>query len=383
MRGVSPEVPNRLAAALAERRARGLPVLDLTESNPTRVDLPYPGPEILAALGDPAALRYEPAPFGLPAARAAVAAETGAPADRVVLTASTSEAYAFLFKLLCEPGDEVLIPQPSYPLFEHLAALEHVAAVPYPLRFSEDRWEPDLAAAAVGPRTRALCVVHPNNPTGSFLKRGELEALRALAARHDLALISDEVFLGYGAGPDPERAGPVAAGSPGLAFSLGGLSKQCGLPQLKLGWIVAGGPEPVVRPALERLELIADTFLSVGAPVQVALPGLLALGGRVREAIRARVARNRAALAGAARGHPVRVLPAEGGWYALLRVPATRSEEEAALELLGAGVLAHPGYFFDLPFEGALVLSLLPAPAVFDAAVATVLGAASAWAGVG
>jgi alanine-synthesizing transaminase len=380
---------NALAAAERARRDAGRPLLDLTESNPTRVGLTYPGAELQAALGPPGVESYAPAPRGLAGARAAVAAsyaELGATVDpeRVVLTASSSEAYALLLKLLCDPGDAVLVPEPSYPLFEYLAGLEGVTPVPYRLAF-DGVWHVDsasiddaLAGHGAGPRPRALIAVNPNNPTGSFLKRDEVTALARTCVRAGLALISDEVFNGYAHAPDPTRVA-VAAADPELTaevlvFSLGGLSKGCGLPQVKLGWIAAGGPAPLVAAALARLELIADTYLSAGTPVQLAAPRLLALGAGIRRDIAARVAANRAHLAGAmSPASPCTLLPAEGGWSAVLRVPATDTDEAWAAALLDDGVLVHPGYFFDMRGGEFLVLSLLPAPEVFAAGVARVL----------
>ncbi len=360
--------PNRIAVALASRTA---PVLDLTESNPTRAGLNYPE-EIPAALADARSLQYEPAPAGLPAAREAVAsayAEAGISlaSSRFILTSGSSESYAWLFKLLADPGDEVLIPRPSYPLFEFLAALESVRTVPYALSYY-GAWALDVheIERLITPRTRAVVVVNPNNPTGSFLKRHEYEALAALCSGRGLAVISDEVFAGYAFAPDPNRVICAAASDTVLAFSLGGLSKMAGLPQMKLGWIAAGGPEPLRTQALERLELIADTYLSVGTPVQHAAPRLIQAGASVGRQIAARIQRNVGALRRRA-GGACDLLNVEGGWYAILRVPRTRSEEEWALELLERdGVLVQPGYYYDFETEAYLVLSLLTAPDVFD-----------------
>jgi hypothetical protein len=364
--------PNRLAERLAAKRAAGRRLYDLTASNPTRVGLEYPA-ELLRPLAGAEALRYEPAPFGLPAARAAVAedfARRGFPvsADRVVLSASTSEAYAFLFKLLCDPGDEVLVPRPGYPLFEFLAALESVEVGTYPFAHAGE-WHLDLAAvrAAVGHRTRAVVVVNPNNPTGAFLKVGERAALEALCAEHRMALVSDEVFADFSFRDDDRRAPSVARDGDALAFALGGLSKSCGLPQLKLAWTAVTGPASQVRDALARLEVVADTYLSVSTPVQVAAPALLARRDELSAPIRERVATNLRALRSAiGPGCPATLLEPEGGWYAVLRVPATQTEEERVTRLLDdRDVLVHPGYFFDFPGEAYLVLSLLPSPADF------------------
>jgi alanine-synthesizing transaminase len=354
---------NALSTALGRARGAGRDVLDLTESNPTRAGLPYPADAILASLSAPGALVYEPASFGLPAARETVARHLGASPGRVILTASTSEAYAFLFKLLCDPGDEVLVPVPSYPLFEHLARLETVRAVPYRIAY-DGAWHVDLDSvrAAVGPRTRAVVVVTPNNPTGSYLKRGELAALTDLG----LPIVSDEVFAEYPLDrrPDPSRAASALEAHGALVFALGGLSKLAALPQMKLAWTTVGGEEALVQPALARLEIIADAFLSVGAPVQHALPSLLASRAPVTAAIVSRTRDNLAFLRGAVEGKAVSVLQVEGGWYATLRLPRTRSEEQWALTLLEQdGVYVHPGHFFDFESEAYLVASLLtPGP---------------------
>jgi aspartate/methionine/tyrosine aminotransferase len=372
--------PNRLAERLASRRAAGRPILDLTLSNPTRAGLPD-APELLAPLAQEAARRYDPSPFGLDAARHAVARDfarrgTPVPADRVLLHASTSEAYALLFKLLCDPGDQVLVPRPGYPLFEFLAELESVEVRSYSL-VHDGEWHLDLAAleAQVTPRTRAVVVVSPGNPTGAFLKRAELEGLDALCAARGLAIVSDEVFADFAFRDDARRAGSAARDGQALAFALGGLSKSCGLPQLKLAWTAVSGPPSLRDAALARLEVVADTYLSVSTPVQVAAPSLLERRGELQAPITARVGANlealRAAIGG---GSPVTLLEPEGGWSAVLRVPATTSEEERALRLVEThGVLVHPGYFFDFPSEAFLVVSLLTPPAELREGVARVL----------
>ena len=360
--------PNRLAALLAEKRREGAAVLDLTESNPTRAGLVYPDGEILAALADPRSLRYDPDPRGLVSAREAVSqyyAERGVDvaASRILLTASTSEAYSYLFKLLADPGDAILVPRPSYPLFEYLAAMESVEVRQYPLRY-DGGWHIDFAEleSAIDARTRAIVVVNPNNPTGSFLKRDEWERLERL----EIPILSDEVFADYGFDTDPRRVQTLAGGDSGvLTFAMSGLSKIAGLPQMKLGWIVAGGPGH--QAALEGLEWIADTFLSVATPVQIALPSLLAASATVQAQILARARANLARLRDAIGAAPAcRVLAVEGGWYAVVQVPRTRSEEEWALQLLARrDVLVQPGYFYDFESEAFLVLSLLPAPEIF------------------
>jgi alanine-synthesizing transaminase len=363
--------PNRLAALLADQRRAGRELLDLTETNPTRAGFAPPA-GLLDPLAGAAALRYDPQPAGLPTAREAVAADyarrgVGVDPASVVLTASSSEAYALLFKLLADPGDQVLVPRPSYPLFEYLAHLESVEAVPYALSY-DGEWHLPAGAveSALTPRARAVVVVSPNNPTGSFLKRDEAAALAELCARRGLALVADEVFADYAFADDPRRAPSLAADGPALAFALGGLSKSCGLPQLKLGWIAASGPPPLRDAALARLEVVADTYLSVGTPVQVAAPVLLGRRAELQAPIAERVRSNLDALRSALGGSSATVLQTEGGWSAVLQVPATRSEEDWATALLQEdGVIVHPGFFFDFPREAYLVLSLLTPPSAF------------------
>jgi aspartate/methionine/tyrosine aminotransferase len=359
--------PNPLSVALARRRGAGREILDLTESNPTRAGIPYERDAILGALSSPGALLYEPAAFGLPSAREHVARHLQWPVEQVVVTASTSESYAFLFKLLCDPGDEVLVPVPSYPLFEYLARLECVRAVPYRLEY-DGAWHIDVASAraAMGPRTRALVLVTPNNPTGSYVKRDEMRALAGLG----LPIVSDEVFASYPLRDDPVRLTSALQGEAPLVFALGGLSKQAALPQMKLGWIGIGGEAARVKAAMDGLEVIADSFLSVGAPVQHALPGLLASRATAEGAILARARSNLERLRAAVQASPLSVLDVEGGWYATLRLPRTRPEEAWALALLEEdGVYAHPGHFFDFESEAYLVVSLLTPPSRFADAV--------------
>jgi aspartate/methionine/tyrosine aminotransferase len=371
---------NRLEAIRARKRERGEAIVDLTESNPTSAGIDYPN-DLLVPLAEPGGLRYEPLAFGAPRARGAVAEDfsrRGCAVDpsRILLTASTSEAYAFLFKLLCDPGDEVLVPRPGYPLFEYLAGLESVRPVPYPL-VHDGEWHVELEALreAASARTRMVVVVSPHNPAGAYLKCGELEALESFCAERSLALVSDEVFADYPLRPDPRRAGSVARDGPALSFALGGLSKSCGLPQLKLSWIAVTGPESLRSEALARLEVVSDAFLSVGTPVQRALPALLARRAELQRPIAERVASNLASLrAHLPPGCPASLLEPEGGWYAVLRVPATLSEAERVEKLLEErNVLVHPGYFFDFPREAYLVLSLLPRPGAFDAGVERIL----------
>jgi alanine-synthesizing transaminase len=392
-----PYPSNRLALLLRRKREAGVTLLDLTESNPTRVGIDYPVQAIAAALAEQAGAPYDPDARGLAAARRAVADHLGRRSmavdpERIVLTASSSEAYAFLFKLLADPGREVLVPRPSYPLFDYLAALEGVRCAPYPIVHEPD-WRIDLEAlerVALGDGTErpaACVVVNPNNPTGSGLVAEDWRRLGTVTTRHALPLISDEVFLDFVEPPDPGMAAVVSLATAAAAdavgpvptFTLGGLSKGSGLPQMKLGWIVVGGPERQAREAMERLELIADTFLSVGGPVQRAAGRLLALGETVGAALRERVRRNRAVLRRAVERVPAcRLLPADGGWSAVLQVPAVRPEEDLVLGLLEeADVLIHPGYFFDFPREAFLVASLLPPPDRFDEAIGRVLARAA------
>jgi alanine-synthesizing transaminase len=370
--------PNRIHRALTARRAAGAPLLDLTESNPTRVGLPGPPAEAWSALAAGARAPYAPEPLGLPAARQAVAgyyAERGSAVSsaQVALTASTSEAYAHLFRLLADPGGEFLVPEPSYPLFAPLAALEGVRLVPYPLRYRDGRWDADLLAieALAGPAARGLIVVHPNNPTGSLTAERDALALEGLCADHGLALIADEVFGDFVLAPAAGRRGSFVTASQALTFVLAGLSKACGLPQAKLGWIVTAGPGPEVTRALARLEWAADAFLSVGAAIQAALPELLRRRGAFVAAARERLAVNLGALDGALSGLPgVDRLACEGGWSAVVRVPTTRSEEDWVCALLERDVAVHPGHFFDFAEEAYLVVSLLPEPEVFTEAAA-------------
>ncbi len=362
---------NAYSQAVATMRAKGVALTDLTVTNPTRVGLSYP-PDLLSSLSDARALAYDPAPFGVTSAREAVARAMSTPeiavdAGQVVLTASTSEAYGLLFKLLCDPGDSVLIPQPSYPLFDLLTQLDAVEGVAYRLE-EHGAWSIDRESvlSACGPRTRAVLVVSPNNPTGSMLRRDDRQWLVTFARERGLALISDEVFADFPIVPRSD-ASSLLNESDVLTFTLGGLSKSAGLPQLKLGWIVVSGPDDLVAQAMERLEVICDTYLSVSTPVQVAAPHLLADSAVVREAIRARLLENYRALCEAALAHPaVRVVPPEGGWSTLIQVPETIGEEALVLRLLQeAHVVVHPGYFFDCHRGAHLVVSLLPEPAVF------------------
>jgi aspartate/methionine/tyrosine aminotransferase len=352
-----------LARAYRERVRAGLPLADLTASNPTRCGFTYPA-DLLDPLRDPGALGYDPNPRGMLSARTAVCAyyadhEAAVAPEQVILTTSTSEAYSYLFRLLCDPGSEILVPQPGYPLFDFLAALDDVRLKTAPLVYDHG-WqiEPEGFRRAVSPATRAIVLVHPNNPTGHFTQGWEARELAALCREHNLSLIVDEVFLDYSF----DAAGRPRTFAAGLedvpVFVVSGLSKICGLPQMKAAWIVATGPER--REALERLEVIADTFLSMNAPVQAALPvwlsGREVIQGQIAERVKANLVELDRQLA---RDPLVRRLSVEGGWYAVLRIAAVQPDEVTVRELLERGVWVHPGYFFGMPPAGWLVLSLL------------------------
>ena len=370
--------PNRLSQALSRMRASGQPVIDLTQSNPTRAGFEYPD-DLLAPLSDRRGLQYAPHPLGLRVAREAVAhdfARRGAVVRpyHVALTASTSEAYSILFKLLCDPGDEVLVPQPSYPLFEHLIGLDAVVAVPYDLEY-HGRWEIDVASVeqAVSPRTRAVLVVNPNNPTGNLAGVEEMARLASICRQSDAAIISDEVFADYplsdGTNPESLAGHPTET----LTFTLGGLSKTVGLPQLKLSWIAVSGSATHVSGAMPRLELACDTYLSVSTPVQAAVPELLHRGEIIRRQIQERVRTNyRRLLDRASRSPACSALRSDAGWYAVVQVPSLVPEEELVLHLLETDhVLVHPGYFFDFPRESFLIVSLLAPSQEFELGIST------------
>jgi alanine-synthesizing transaminase len=364
--------PNRFALALEAHRRSGRKLLDLTASNPTICGFSYPEPAILAALANPQALVYRPESHGLPETRAAIseyyrgrAAFAGSmervDPERIFLTASTSEAYTYVFRLLCEAGDEILVPAPSYPLLEFLADLADIRLTPYPLLYDHG-WQIDLEAlaAALTPRSRALLVVHPNNPTGSFVKPREAAELAAICARRDLAIVADEVFLDYAAGP-PEMARTFALHHASLTFTLSGLSKIAALPQMKLAWLAVSGPEIFAQQAVDRLEVIADTYLSPSTPVQLATPAFLGLRGDLQAQLQRRIAANLAHLDHALEGpSTITRLEREGGWYAVLRAAASGQDDALAVALLERfSVLVHPGHFFNFARDGYLVLSLI------------------------
>jgi alanine-synthesizing transaminase len=373
---------NRLSEALARRRAAGKPLLDLTASNPTACGFDYDREKILRALANPSALAYEPNPKGLEIARRAVAeyyasraSASGASGiarreisvDDILLTTSTSEAYSFVFRALCNPGDELLVPAPSYPLFDFLADIDDVKLARYPLLYDYG-WQIDFRALveAITPRTRGVIVVHPNNPTGHFCKPEELARLNGICAARGMALIADEVFLDFAFG---EKQPPsFAQNTAALTFTLSGLSKISGLPQMKIAWLIASGPEPLKTQALARLEVIADTFLSMNAPSQWATPIFLSERHAFQKQLMVRARKNLAEMDRqlAAQKSCAR-LEVEGGWYAVLRAPATRSDEELAIELLEKNdVYVHPGHFFDFPAEGHLIVSLITPQAAFS-----------------
>ncbi len=401
---------NSYSVLLERKRLAGDPLLDLTCFNPTQALPAYPHAEIAHALGAIVDFQYEPHALGAPRALDDIAqwyAQQGivVSSNRIALCASTSEAYSILFKLLCNPGDEVLIPNPSYPLFEYLAQAEAVKSTPYRLVY-EGGWFIDLDSVrdAISSRTKAIVMVNPNNPTGSFVKAAELEALIEIAARYELSLISDEVFMTYPASVANDRVRSLIGHDEILSFSLNGLSKTAGMPQMKLGWMVVNGPEQEARAALGKLELLLDNYLSVGTPVQRSLPRLLAIGDLIHSQIGERLRRNREALAllqksaeGAAARHqtakelsgisgraldtapvlreflqsPIQILASEAGWSAILRVPAIRTEEDWMTHLLiDHGVVVQPGYFFDMATEAYLVVSLLADPEQFAAGLA-------------
>ena len=370
---------NRLSQALAEDRAAGKPLLDLTVSNPTDCGITYDNAAILDALRHPEALKYEPVARGLAFARSAIAdyyAEHAARVniDDIFLTTSTSEAYSYAFRLLCNPGDEILIPAPGYPLFDFLADIQDVKLVHYPLLYDHG-WQIDFHAMeqAITPRTRGVIIVHPNNPTGHFAKRAEIEKLNAICTAHTLAIIADEVFLDFSL--DSDHPPSFAANAEALTFTMSGLSKICGLPQMKAAWLAVSGPQKLKTEALARLEVIVDTYLSMSAPVQLAMPAFLTQRGSFQFQLLTRIRRNLTELDRQLAAQKVcSRLAVEGGWYAVLRVPATRSDEDLALLLLNEqDVYVHPGHFFDFPRDGYLVLSLISPEADLSQGLARLL----------
>jgi aspartate/methionine/tyrosine aminotransferase len=371
--------PNRFTQAQQELRAAGREVLDLTISNPTRAELHYDAETILQALVNPEAMDYDPQPKGLRSAREAVAGYYGKQhndidPESIVLTSSTSEGYSYVFRLLCNVEDEILVPKPSYPLFEFLADLQDVKLVPYPLLYDHG-WQIDFPSLykAVNHRTRAVVLVHPNNPTGSFVADEERSALNQFCREYNLALVADEVFLDYA--HDGAARATFADNREALTFTLSGLSKISGLPQMKLAWIVTSGADEQVSAALARLEVIADTYLSMNAPIQLAAPVLLEQRHSVQPLLLDRVRANLSELdRGLAKQKSCRRLDVEGGWYAVLRVPVTQSDEDLAIEILRKhSVLVHPGHFYDFPSDGYLIVSLITPLQDFRKGIAKVL----------
>lgn len=374
--------PNRLSEALAQHLAAGKRLYDLSASNPTEVGFSYDHETILHAMCNPNALTYVPDPKGLLLARQGVGeyyADRGdeVSVEDIILTASTSEAYSFVFRALCNPGDELLVPAPSYPLFGFLAGIHDVTLAHYPLVYDHG-WQVDLPSVekAITPRTRGIIVVNPNNPTGHFVKSEELAALNAICSARDMALIADEVFLDFAhvdfngrrelgkVRPRTANGGrpqSLAVNSGALTFTMSGLSKIAGLPQMKAAWLVASGPEPLKKQAVERIEVIADTYLSMNAPIQLALPIFLEQRHGFQKQVLTRVRRNVGELD---RQLMLRKmcsrLEIEGGWYAVVRVPATRSDDDLAVDLLTKkGIYVHPGHFYDFATDGYLIVSLI------------------------
>jgi aspartate/methionine/tyrosine aminotransferase len=372
--------PNALTRAIEEARASGQKILDLTVSNPTEAGIRPDAEVVLAALANPEAMYYDPQPRGLLEARQAVCRyyreshEVELDPERLLLTTSTSEAYSYVFRLLCNPGDEVLVPKPSYPLFEFLADLADVKLAPYSLLYDHG-WLIDFDSLykAATARSRAVIIVHPNNPTGSYVSAVETAALNIFCRNHELALIVDEVFLDYA--HDGARRASFAANGQALTFTLSGVSKISAMPQMKLAWLATSGPREAVAEAQARLEIIADTFLSLNAPVQIAAATLIEQRRKIQPALRDRIGSNLAELDGQLVAHrSCTRLQVDGGWYVVLRVPVLGTDEDLCLHLLrDASVSAHPGHFYDFPTEGHLVLSLITARADFREGIARLL----------
>src|SRR6266404_5383597 len=371
--------PNRLSEALAAHRAAEKPLLDLTVSNPTECGFEYDSAAILDALRNPAAVSYEPNPRGLEPARRAVSAyyanrKEEVSAEDIFLTTSTSEAYSYVFRTLCDPGDELLIPSPSYPLFDFLADIQDVKLVRYPLLYDHG-WQIDFHALeqAITPRTRGVIVVHPNNPTGHFAKQAEIARLNSICSARKMAIIADEVFLDFTL--EENRPASFVANRGAPTFTLSGLSKISGLPQMKAAWLIASGPQQWKSEALARLEVIADTYLSVNAPVQLTIPRFLEQRHGFQKQLMSRVRRNLAELDRQLAGQKaVSRLKVEGGWCAVLRVPPTRSDEDLAIDLLSAhGVSVHPGHFYDFSSERVIVVSLLVPEMHFGRGISEIL----------
>jgi hypothetical protein len=368
--------PNRLSSLAAEKRLRGESIIDLTESNPTKCEFSYPTEEILSALTEPSIVSYQPEPRGLLSARKAIAEYYAVHGiaitpEQIILTSSTSEAYSFLFKLLCNVGDEIVVPQPSYPLFEYLCQLNDITLRQYRLAY-DGEWHIDFASlqAQFSHRTRAIVLVHPNNPTGSYLKQNEFDQICSLASEHHSSLIADEVFGPYDMSPDVHCANILTSQSFVPLFSLNGISKLLGLPQLKLSWIVVDGNLQQRDEALNRLDIIADTFLSVNTPVQVALPKLLRCSSDIGNQIRLRIQTNYRLLQKVFADSSTSVLRVEGGWYSILQLPQKYSDDYWAEEILThQNILIQPGHFFDMEQKSCIVISLLSVSDLFDDAL--------------
>jgi alanine-synthesizing transaminase len=375
--------PNPLSKALANRLASGEPVIDLTESNPTKCGFHFEAEQILGALSHPGNVTYDPVAQGLLPARNAVvdyyrSRHCEVNVNDIFLTTSTSEAYSFLFRTLCNPGDEVLIPQPGYPLFNFLADIQDVGTVRYPLIYDYG-WQIDFHALqrAITPRTRGIVVVNPNNPTGHFCKPDDIHRLNQICLEGDLALIADEVFLDFSL--DKVILPTFASNNKALTFTMSGLSKIAGLPQMKVAWLIAAGPEARKQQAVARLEMIADTYLSMNTPMQLALPVLLDLRHNFQQQCLERMRNNLAQLDKVLASQKLCTrLYLEGGWYAVIKVPVTGSDENLALELLNTlEVYVHPGHFYDFPADGYLVVSLITPELPFAAgmqALVTLIG---------
>ena len=377
--------PNRLTSLLEARQKSGKPVYDLTVSNPTECGFGYPERDLAEALSNPRAFHYQPDPRGLLSARETISRyyqSRGIKVDssRMFLTASTSEAFSILLTLLCNSGEEILVPQPSYPLFDYLAQLHDVGLKPYRLSYDHE-WSIDFDSLrdAITPATKALIIINPHNPTGMFLDQSAYRIIKEIATEHSIALIVDEVFIDYPL--DPKQPIVSTAGERDvLTFTLNGISKMAGLPQLKLGWIAVGGSAQAADEASQRLEILCDTFLSVNTPVQVALPEILKAGESVREDILARIRANYAYMHGAvSTGSACSALSFKGGWSGILRMPRIKTDEQWALELLEhKGIYLYPGYFFDFETEGHLVVSLLVPREGFQSGVSALVEFAAA-----
>lgn len=363
-----PRQPNNLVGLLESKKQQGLHVFDLTRSNPTDGGFAWDEGSVLSPLSDQRNLLYDPQPFGSREARGAIARlyqDQGCVVDpeQIVLTSSSSEAYSFLFRLIFNPQDSILLPCPSYPLFGFLTDLNDIICHPYQLHYDDRVWSIDMNSMrkAIDATTKAVVVVHPNNPTGSFVKKTELAEINSVCKSREMAIICDEVFLDYLYVSDDGLTRSLASNQETLTFVIGGLSKSLGLPQMKLSWIIVAGPEHLRQEALHRLEIIADTYLSVGAPASNALARWLGLKNSRQQCIMEHLMRNREIFSKIFDPScPVKALAIEGGWYGVIQLPGEISEEDVSLELLQReNVFVHPGYFFDFSDWPCLVVSLL------------------------